>query len=150
MSRLETDSLGVADGDSIRINFRLTLEDGTLVDGSDEDGPMAFTVGDGSLLPALESVIIGMVPGERRVRILSPEQGFGLPDPALMHEFPRASFPEDAALEPGVVMSFSGAGDEEIAGTIVAIENDRVQVDLNHPLTGHTVQFEVELAAPAE
>lgn len=140
-----------ASGDWVRINFRLSLADGTLVDGSDEDGPMEFVLGDGqSMLPALEAVIIGMAVNEQRIQTLSPEQAYGLPDPTLTHEFPRSSFPDEVALEPGVVMSFTGVGDEPIAGTIVAIDEDSVQVDLNHPLAGHTVTFEVELAALAE
>ena len=138
-------SAAVAVGDRGLINFRLTLEDGTLVDSSDEDGPMEFVIGDGTLLSALDSVIVGMGPGERRVRILPPEQGFGPTDPGLHHDFPRDDFPPDMPLEPGVVMSFRGVGDQEVAGTIVSVEDDRVQVDLNHPLAGHTVRFEVEL-----
>ena len=139
-----------AHGDWVRIRFRLMLADGTVVDGSEEDGPMEFVIGDQSLLPALEDVIIGMAVGEQRIEILPPELAYGMPDANLTHEFPRSSFPDDDALAPGVVMSFSGAGDEPIAGTIVDIDKDSVRVDLNHPLAGYTITFEVELAALAE
>ena len=139
-----------ASGDWVRLRFRLMLADGTLVDGSDEDGPMEFVLGDQSLLPALETVIIGMAVGEQRIQVLLPEQAYGMPAPNLIHEFPRDSFPDDTALEPGVVMSFSGAGDEPIAGTIVDIDTHSVRVDLNHPLAGHTITFEVELAKLAK
>lgn len=112
---------------------------------------MEFVIGDGeSLLPALEAVVIGLAVGEQRVQVLPPEQAFGMPDPGLTHEFPRSHFADDVALQAGMVMSFTGAGDEPIAGTIVAIDENSVQVDLNHPLAGHTITFEVELAALAE
>ena len=137
-------------GDWVRIHFRLMLADGTLVEGSDEDGPMEFVIGDGkSLLPALEAVIIGMAVGEQRTQVLPPEQAYGLPEADLTHQFPRSSFPDDTELDPGMVLSFSGAGDEPIAGTIVDIKDHIVRVDLNHPLAGHTIIFEVELAALA-
>ena len=139
-----------ASGDWVRVHFRLMLADGTLVEGSDADGPMEFVLGDQSLLPALEAVIIGMVVGEQRIQILPPEQAYGPPVPNLVHEFPRDSFSDDVTLEPGVVMSFSGVGDEPIAGTIVDIDTHSVRVDLNHPLAGHTITFDVELAELAK
>jgi FKBP-type peptidyl-prolyl cis-trans isomerase SlpA len=142
----ETDVLTAANGDRVGIRFRLSLADGTLVEHSDDDGPMEFVIGDQSLLPALENVVIGMCIGEQRVAVLPPEQAFGTADPGLTHQFPRSSFADDIALQPGLVMSFNGAGDEPIAGTIVEAGLDIVTVDLNHPLAGHTLKFEVELA----
>jgi len=139
----------VARGDRVRINYCLTLEDDTVVDSSEEGGPMELVMGDGSLLPALESVIMGMLPGGKRVRVLPPKQGFGLSDAQLVHEFPRDSFAPDVIPQPGLVMSFDGAGDEPIAGTIIGMDSERVRVDLNHPLAGHTVTFAVELAPAA-
>ena len=146
----DTNPPTAAEGDRVRIRFRLMLADGTLVDGSDEDGPMEFVIGDQSLLPALEAVVVGMAVGDQRIQILPPEQAYGMPDAGLSHEFPLDSFADPAALDPGTVMSFSGAGDEPIAGTIVDITTDSVLVDLNHPLAGRTVTFEVELAALAK
>ena len=135
-------------GDHIRIQYRLTLQDGTLVDSSDDDGPLELVVGDGTLHPGLEETLIGIMPGERRVRVIPPEQGFGFSDPDLHHHFARDEFPDGVDPVPGLVMSFTVAGGEEIPGTVTALDDDRVEVDLNHPLAGHSVCFEVELAIP--
>lgn len=141
-------SAPVQPGDRIRIVYRLTLSDGTLVDSSDDDGPLQLVVGDGTLHPCLEAAVIGLTRGEVREQLIPPEHGYGMPQPELHHRFARDQFPAEVEPEAGLVMSFAVEGGEEIPGTIVSVDDDGVEVDLNHPLAGHTVCFRVELAPP--
>ena len=95
-----------------------------------------------SLLAALE---VGS--GEVQSFRIAPEQVFGYPDPANVHDLPRDDFPLEIPLEPGLVLSFAAPSGEEIPGTVLALDEARVQVDFNHPLAGHTLQFDVEVIA---
>ena len=125
--------------------FKLTLEDGTLVDEAGKDDPLRITPGDGVLHPALEACLEDLQPGERNLWILTPEEGFGLPDPAAFQSMPKHQFPADQTLEVGTLMSFSLPSGEEVAGLIESLDEDNVMVNFNHPLAGHTLSFDVLL-----
>jgi FKBP-type peptidyl-prolyl cis-trans isomerase SlpA len=57
----------------------------------------------------------------------------------------RHVFGADMVLEPGVVVSFADARQQELPGTISRVEGDEVEVDFNHPLSGRTLTFDVEI-----
>ena len=57
----------------------------------------------------------------------------------------KSKFPADMSLEPGVIVSFGGPGGSEIPGMIREVAGDSVTVDLNHPLAGQVVTFELEV-----
>lgn len=134
-------------GSRVRLHYTLTLEDGTEADSSHGGEPLAFTLGDGTLLAGLEQFLLGMHAGQRASHRVSPEQGFGYPDAAAVQVMPRDDFPAGMDLSPGVIVGFSTPAGDEVPGTIVAIDEARVTVDFSHPLAGHTLTFEVEILA---
>jgi len=134
----------IAPGTEVTLHFTIELEDGSVVDSTRERAPATFRVGDGNLLPGFEKALFGFGAGERqRLRIL-PEQGFGMPNPSNVQRLPRASF-NGMALEPGVVVSFADPSQANLPGVIRQVGDERVEVDFNHPLAGHTLYFEVEI-----
>lgn len=135
----------VAAGSRVRLHYTLSLADGTIVDDTSMDEPLLFTVGDGTLLPGLEACLLGMVMGQRGSYVLTPEQGYGYPDPDNIHDLPRDDFPADPAIEPGAILSFATPAGDDIPGTVLAMDEARVTVDFNHPLAGHTLRFAVEI-----
>ena len=72
-------NLPVSEGTRVYVNFSLSLEDGSEVDSNFGGEPVAFEVGDGSLLPGFERLLFGMSAGQRRLFTVSPEHGFGQP-----------------------------------------------------------------------
>ncbi len=135
-------------GQQIVIAYRLALANGMEVDSATEEDPFEYVVGDGSLIAALESLLIGMREGERQQFLIAAEEGFGLPDPAQIHRFPRDTFQaevEGETLAPGVVISFEAPSGDLVPATIVALHEEEIEVDFNHPLAGRDLQFEVEI-----
>ena len=128
---------------TVDIRFSLCLIDGTVVDQTEADETLQFTLGDGTLFEGLERWLIGLEEGERRQFTLFPEDAFGNPDPDNITELSRSDFPADMDLQRGLVIGFSGPAGEEVPGTIVAVEDDRVTVDFNHPLAGKVLLFDV-------
>jgi len=141
-----TNASKIAQGSRVSLRYALYLEDGTEADSSGEE-TVQFVYGDGTLHPGLESVLLGLAAGDKASFGIEPSQGFGLPDPDNIHAMPRDDFPEELDLTPGVVIGFSMPNGEEIPGTIVALDEARVEVDFNHPLAGHTLRFDVEVIA---
>jgi FKBP-type peptidyl-prolyl cis-trans isomerase 2 len=58
---------------------------------------------------------------------------------------PRSGFPADIELTPGNLIAFDTPAGEEIAGTLLSLDEQTVEVDLNHPLAGHRIIFDVEI-----
>ncbi|MDP4790027.1 MAG: peptidylprolyl isomerase [Haliea sp.] len=144
--------VAVGEGTRVFLNFSVSLEDGAEVDSNFGGEPVSFLVGDGSLLPGFEQLLMGMGPGERHVYTVMPEDAFGQPNDNNMQRVARSHFSEDAALEIGLVFSFADAAGGELPGLIVAFDDNEVTVDFNHPLAGRTILFDVQIhrVEPAE
>ena len=134
-------------GSEVTIRFQLSLEDGTVVDATEGDETLSFTLGDGTLIAGLEEVIEDLTVGERHIYLIGPEEAFGYPDEENIHQMPRSDFPDTVNLEEGQIIAFTTPGGEEVPGAILEIGSDTVKVDFNHPLAGRNLAFEVELLA---
>lgn len=132
-------------GSSVTMHFSLALADGMLVESSFNDQPVSFVLGDGSIDKGLELALIGLVAGARQRLTLMPGQAFGERDESAIQSIPKSRFPKDMDLEPGQIIGFSGENGEEVAGAIVAIEDQEVTVDFNHPLAGREISFDVQI-----
>ncbi len=125
--------------------FKLQLEDGTEVESNFDEEAIEFQMGDGSLTHGMEDALMDKTIGDSVSVILSPELAFGMPDENNIHSMPASDFPEDMPPEEGQVIAFDGPDDSEIMGTIVAINNNEVEVDFSHPLAGRVIQFSAEI-----
>ncbi|MGB1271801.1 MAG: FKBP-type peptidyl-prolyl cis-trans isomerase [Endozoicomonas sp.] len=132
-------------GCQVSLHFVLKLEDGSVVDSTQEDNPATLVVGDGNLPEGFEEVLVGLKSGDEQVRSVLPEKAFGMPNPNNIQSLPRTSFSSDIKLEEGLVMSFADAGNGELPGVIQSFNDQTVQVDFNHPLAGRNLLFEVRI-----
>lgn len=142
----------IGTGATVSMHFRLSLEDGAVIDSTFEKSPAEFTVGDGKLLPGFEKKLMGMVAGQAQTFTVLPEEGFGQPNPNNLQSFRPDVFAKDMELAEGLVVSFADANKAELPGVVKSISADEVVVDFNHPLAGRNIQFEVDILAvtPAE
>lgn len=142
----------VSEGTRVYLNFSVSLEDGSEVDSNFGGEPVDFAIGDGSLLPGFERLIFGMSAGERQMFSVPPEDAFGQPNDNNVQYLPRDRFDDDVELEIGLVFSFADAGGGELPGMILAVDDEEVTVDFNHPLAGRTILFDVLIhrVEPAE
>lgn len=137
----------VGQGMRVTMHMRLALADGTEVEATPEDTPLVFTVGDGTLHPAVERTFMGQHAGATGSAIITPDQAFGFRDESLRRPVPRADFAEDMPLAPGVILTFKAPGGQEVPGTILEVRDEEVQVDFNHPLAGRILDFTYEIVA---
>ncbi|MCU7836405.1 MAG: FKBP-type peptidyl-prolyl cis-trans isomerase [gamma proteobacterium symbiont of Taylorina sp.] len=130
---------------SVTLHFNLTLADGSPVDGTADGEPMTFTMGDGSMIEALENVILGLSIGEKQQVSLDPRDTFGFSEDENKHWMDKTKFNLDVELQEGLMIEFSTPEGEQIPGILLEITEDKVLVDFNHPLAGHEVIFSVEI-----
>jgi FKBP-type peptidyl-prolyl cis-trans isomerase SlpA len=140
MSSIE---LPVGEGTRVFLNFAVSLEDGSEVDTNFGGDPVDFVVGDGSLMPGFERRLFGMAAGQRQLFTVPPEDAFGQPNENNVQYLPRDQFEEDEELAIGLVYAFADAGGGELPGMIIALDEEEVTVDFNHPLAGRTILFDV-------
>lgn len=127
------------------MHFSLALSDGTEAVSTFGEEPTTLTIGDGSLTEGLEQVLIGLKPGDKQSLIIEEDQAFGAWDEDKINYIPRGDFAPEIELEPGLVIGFETPTGDEVAGIVLEIEEKRVKVDFNHPLSGDDVAFTVEI-----
>lgn len=135
----------VSHDSQIMLRFKMQLEDGTEIESSFDEDPIAFQIGDGSLTSGMEDALIDQTEGTTVSVTLGPDAAFGLPSEDNIHQMPASDFPDDMKPEINQVIAFDGPDDSEILGTITAIEDDEVSVDFSHPLAGRTILFTAEI-----
>jgi FKBP-type peptidyl-prolyl cis-trans isomerase SlpA len=136
----------VAPGDTLQLRYALRPRGGDdVVSNFDDAEPETVTLGDGTLAPTLEHWLLDVVPGERHVFLLDPWQAFGTSQPELVQTLPRSDLPAELDFEVDQLVEFAMPSGQTVAGRILAIGDDAVKVDFNHPLADLAVEFEVEV-----
>ena len=135
----------ITSSSQVTLYFELLLEDGQIVDSNFGQSPACFVFGDGSLLPAFEEVLIGMRAGQEGRFQMTPENGFGPRNEKNIQLMSRSQF--SMCLEEGMVVYFADMSKNELPGVIANVGDTEVMVDFNHPLSGHTLTYCVQIIA---
>jgi FKBP-type peptidyl-prolyl cis-trans isomerase SlyD len=126
----------------VAIDYKLTDPAGTVLDSSEEGGPLSYLHGVGGLLPALEVELDGKTEGDSFAVVLAPEDGYGVRDESLRQEVARKEFADVPDLDVG--MQFRVSGDDNLpVFTVVEVGEESVTIDGNHPLADVTLHFDV-------
>jgi FKBP-type peptidyl-prolyl cis-trans isomerase SlpA len=131
---------------TVTLHFSLSTQNGVEVDSNFDKAPATFAMGDGSLLPGFENVLLGLKPGDEKQFSISPKDGFGEINRDSIHVLERRQFGK-LELSEGLVVSFDGAGKLAMPGIVKKIDGDNIIVDFNHPLAGQAVLFSVKIVA---
>ena len=131
----------------VSLHFSLILEGGEEIDSTRTGPPATFILGDGSLLPGFENVLVGLGAGDSEQILIPASEAFGEKNDQNIRIMKQDLFKEiDASksLEIGLIVSFDGPGGE-LPGVIVDIASDVVKVDFNHPLAGKDILFDFSI-----
>ena len=132
-------------GDTVKVHYTGTLDDGTMFDTSAEREPLKFTIGEGQVIPGFDNALIDMVPGDVRITVIPAEEAYGEHSTELVTDVDRERFPADMELEIGQQLQVGLADGEQAVVMIVDLTDTSVTLDANHPLAGQQLTFEIEL-----
>lgn len=139
----------VKTGDTVRIHYKGTLEDGTTFDSSEGRDPLEFTVGSGQIIPGLDAALPGMEEGEKKTVEVPAADAYGQPDPNAKQAVPRADIPEDIPLDIGTQLQVQTPQGQVMPVTVAEVTEQQVVLDANHPLAGKDLTFNIELVSVA-
>ncbi|MCL7451882.1 MAG: peptidylprolyl isomerase [Anaerolineae bacterium] len=129
------------------IDYTLRLEDGQVIDSSEERDPLEFLQGHGQIVPGLEQAIYGMAIGDKKEVVVEPEAGYGEVDPDAYQRFPREAFPSEMELEPGMGLELVDGSGQPFLAVVAEVGPENVLLDFNHPLAGETLHFDVQVVS---
>ena len=130
----------------VAFDYRLTLDSGEEVDKSPEGQPLGFITGTGQIIPGLEKEMMGMAVGESVKISVEPENAYGPVNPELFQEVKREQFPADMEIKPGMTFQSQGPQGPMIINVSEIKDEDTVVIDLNHPLAGKRLHFDINIA----
>ena len=135
----------VKNGSNMSVHYRGTLKDGTEFDNSRIRGEaLDFQVGITQMISGFTDAIIGMKAGQTKTVTLAPDQAYGVRNPEALQPVPKEAFGEGFDLKVGETVQGNGP-DGSFLAKIHEVADDKVVLDLNHPLAGEDLNFEIEL-----
>ena len=134
----------IEDGSIVRIEYTVTDEAGKLLDSNKGRKSLQFTHGRQEMIPGVERQLLGMHPGEEKKLVVTPEEGYGPVDPAAQTEVPREMVPPEAQEVGKRLVARNRAGAPRMV-MVKEVKEQTVVLDLNHPLAGKTLLFDVKV-----
>ncbi|MEW6418117.1 MAG: peptidylprolyl isomerase [Nitrospirota bacterium] len=136
---------GAKDGDTVKVHYTGTLEDGTVFDSSKDRGPLEFTIGKGQLIKGFENAVLGMSIGETKTVTVPSNEAYGPRKNELVLKFNKTDFPPDLDPVEGLVLNLKNPDGRSLVAQITEVSGDSVTLDANHPMAGKDLTFKIDL-----
>ena len=135
----------VKHGRVILLDYSVKVNTGQVVEASTGKAPIEYLHGSGQILPALERALEGLGEGDQAAFSIAAEDAYGERKDDNLVSLPRTLFPAEVKLEKGLCLYAKASGGQSYPITVKEIREDTVLVDLNHPLAGERLYFEVKI-----
>ncbi|WP_165172292.1 MULTISPECIES: peptidylprolyl isomerase [unclassified Adlercreutzia] len=134
------------EGKTVKAHYRGTLDDGEQFDSSYDRGePIEFTCMAGQMIPGFDQAVVDMQVGEKKTVRIEPEDAYGEVRAELIQEVPMENVSNAAELPVGQTVYMHGPNGQPMPVKVVKIEDGMVTFDMNHPMAGKALNFEIEL-----
>jgi FKBP-type peptidyl-prolyl cis-trans isomerase SlyD len=128
----------------VRFHYSVGEVDGPTLETSRGREPLAALIGHRNIIPGLEEAMIGRAAGDRFEVVVAPDKAYGERQPDAVQRVPKKHFRKELRLRPGMqTMVQTNQGPRPV--TVVKVGMTVVDVDLNHPMAGKTLNFDVEV-----
>jgi FKBP-type peptidyl-prolyl cis-trans isomerase SlyD len=142
--------MNIADKMYVALDYKLTLDSGKQIDSSSEGKPLGFITGSDQIIPGLEKAIMGMTVGDSLKISFEPEDAYGEVKTELFQDVPRKQFPDDIELKPGMTFQAQSPQGTVLINIKETKDENTVVIDLNHPLAGKRLHFDVNIVEVRE
>jgi FKBP-type peptidyl-prolyl cis-trans isomerase SlyD len=125
-------------------HYDLSSPEGERIESSRSGEPLAILHGAGNVIPGVENALAGRAAGERFSVTVPPDQGYGERREGLGQRVPKKYFRDPRRLRPGQQTQLQTREGPRVV-TVVKVGESVVDVDLNHPMAGRTLVFDIEV-----
>lgn len=132
-------------GDTVKITYVGTLNDGQMFDSSEGRDPLEFVLGSGQIIKGLDSAIPGMSVGDKKTVNVPCDQAYGQKNPEARQAVPREQIPADIPVAVGTQLQMQTPQGQVVPVTVAEVTETEVTLDANHPLAGQDLNFEIEV-----
>ncbi len=134
----------IAQNSVVSMHYTLKNAEGEIIDQSEQQEPLVYIHGHGQIIPGLENAMDGRILGDKFQISIPPESGYGEFNQAMIQKVPLSMFDTVEPIEPGMQFHAETSNGMQVV-TVVAVDDNEVTLDGNHPLAGQNLHFEVEI-----
>lgn len=115
------------------------------VENTTTDNPLTFLYGVGMMIPKFEESIKGLSIGDKKSFDIAASEAYGEKDPEAKAQLPIDMFQESGVPPVDAILPLTDSNGNNFQATVVEVTPEFVVADLNHPMAGKTLNFEVEI-----
>jgi peptidylprolyl isomerase len=138
-------SVVAKEGDTVRVDYTLSLSDGTVYQTTVGKQPIAFVIGKGSMLADFEEAVIGMKVGESKTITIPVANAYGEHREDLVITIKRSQIQGGDDIEVGDYLTVTNSVGSTSQVKVINIADNDVTIDANHPLVGQDLTFKIDL-----
>lgn len=134
-------------GHKISVHYKGTLTNGEEFDNSEKNGPISFIVGNNQVIKGFDDAVLGMKVNDTKKFTIKKEDAYGDVNLSLMHKIPLDKLPENlrSQVKEGGFLVLQSPTGQQIPAKVHSIENGIIVLDLNHPLAGKDLTFDIKI-----
>ena len=134
-------------GDTVKIHYTGTLDDGTQFDSSQGREPLEFELGSGQVIAGFDKAVEGMSVGDEKSVTIEADDAYGPRHEQLVQQVPFSALPEGLEPKEGMTLQAQNPDGQRINLVVTGIGEEAITVDANHPLAGKALNFDIELVS---
>ena len=143
-------SLLIGENSVVTVKYTLKDDAGKVLDSSDGSKPMVYLHGAGSIVPGLEKALVGKGAGESLKVRVEPAEAYGDVIPDGIKTIERSAFEGVDVVEVGMAFDAQAPDGTEQHIVVTKVEGDNVTIDINHPLAGVALNFDIKILSVRE
>ena len=132
----------------VKVEYEGKLDDKTIFDSStheDHSHHLEFTIGEDKVLPDFEKAVTGMKKGNEKEFKIAAKDAYGPINDKAIQEIPKSAFGDKQEPKNGIMIGLSAPTEQQIPAKIKEVKDDKVLIDMNHPLAGKNLNFKIKL-----
>lgn len=136
----------IENGKKVKVHYTGKNVEGEVFDTSEGREPLSFTVGEGMMIKGFEAGLMGMETGEKKTIEIEPSEAYGETREDLFTEVDKTQLPEGTT-EGQTLQAMTEQGPINV--TVKELKEDVAVLDMNHPLAGKKLVFDLEVVEVA-
>lgn len=134
----------------VSMHYKLTNDDGNVLDSSENSEPLSYLHGAGNIIPGLEKALVGKVEGDSLQVSIEPAEAYGEINPGLVQTVEKEIFQGVDSVEVGMMFQAQAPDGSMQRIQVKKVDGNEVTIDANHPLAGVVLHFDIDIVGVRE